>query len=140
MALQESFPNLPISVQVLDGMPLAQQAAVYSNASIVIQAHGAALGKPSLCHFLKGQPLLLEELNIWGPPSCSSGTMLNIALHYSPKLLNQTSLHLILPSSSFQRSLTAIRFLLSQMVHVLTFHKTCFVGTHALFRSHGSYI
>ena len=48
MAPQESFPNLPISVQVLDGMPLAQQAAVYSNASIVIQAHGAALGEPSL--------------------------------------------------------------------------------------------
>ena len=47
--MQESFPNLPISVQVLDGMPLAQQAAVYSNASIVIQAHGAALGESSPC-------------------------------------------------------------------------------------------
>ena len=44
--MQESFPNLPISVQVLDGMPLALQAAVYSNASIVVQAHGAALGEP----------------------------------------------------------------------------------------------
>lgn len=34
-----------IAVQELDGKLLAEQAAVYANASIIVQAHGAALGK-----------------------------------------------------------------------------------------------
>ena len=42
--LQQSFPEMLISVQELDGKPLAEQATVYANASIIMQAHGAALG------------------------------------------------------------------------------------------------
>jgi len=67
--LAESFPNLPISVQVLDGMPLARQAAVYSNASIVIQAHGAALGHmvflPKGASIIDISPLNHEDKPAW---------------------------------------------------------------------------
>ena len=44
--LQTQFPGqLNIAVDKLEGKSLRQQAALYSNASIVIQTHGAALGK-----------------------------------------------------------------------------------------------
>jgi len=77
VVVQEKFPNLLISVQVLDGKPLAEQAAVYSNASIVIQAHGAALGE----HTARAYPAIhaqgggqyLERLNYGGKfQSCST--------------------------------------------------------------------
>ena len=42
--IQESFPEAALAVHPMDGMPLALQAALFSNASLVIQAHGAALG------------------------------------------------------------------------------------------------
>lgn len=44
--LQAQFPGqLNINVDKLEGKSLKEQAALYSNASIVIQTHGAALGK-----------------------------------------------------------------------------------------------
>ena len=43
--LQAKFPGtLNITVDKLEGKTLRQQAALYYNASIVIQTHGAALG------------------------------------------------------------------------------------------------
>ena len=43
--LQAKFPGtLNITVDKLEGKSLRQQAALYYNASIVIQTHGAALG------------------------------------------------------------------------------------------------
>lgn len=44
--LQARFPGtLNITVDKLEGKSLRQQAALYYNASIVIQTHGAALGE-----------------------------------------------------------------------------------------------
>ena len=45
MQVQARFPRVEVAVHQLDGKPLAEQAAVYANASIVVQAHGAALGE-----------------------------------------------------------------------------------------------
>ena len=43
--LQDQFSGqLNITVDKLEGKSLRQQAALYNNASIVIQTHGAALG------------------------------------------------------------------------------------------------
>ena len=52
--LQAQFPGqLNIAVDKLEGKTLRQQAALYSNASIVIQTHGAALGDGLLrCNYL----------------------------------------------------------------------------------------
>ena len=45
VVLQGKFPDtLNIVVDKLEGKSLHQQAALYYNASIVIQTHGAALG------------------------------------------------------------------------------------------------
>lgn len=47
--MQDAYPG-EVAVHVLDGKPLAQQAALFSNASLVIQAHGAALGDAGSPH------------------------------------------------------------------------------------------
>lgn len=41
---QAKFPGMHIGVHKLDDKRLAGQARVYSNATIVLQSHGAALG------------------------------------------------------------------------------------------------
>lgn len=49
--LQRIYPEAELAVHTLDGKPLAHQAAFFSNASLVIQAHGAALGRLLLLSF-----------------------------------------------------------------------------------------